>query len=805
MGQLEGRFMTCEVQSIVSMNHGTKLRHRLAALLGGAALSVMMGTPASAQTAPAPSDNDSEQAQVTEIIVTAQKRQESANTVPMSITAVSASDLATVGVSQPRDLVKVSTSFNYTDSYVGSPIYTLRGVGFSDISLGGRPTVSIYVDEAPIPFAIETRGASLDLERVEVLKGPQGTLFGQNATGGAINYIAAKPTKSFAAGFDATYGRFNAWELNGFVSGPLSDTLSARIAVDHTGMDGWQRSYTSGARNGRGNFTNGRLSLAWEPSSSFKGSLTVSAFTDRSDVQAGQAIEIAPTIPAAAGFIPGLLTYPLAPANARAADFTTGLNYGRDNNYFQANLRLETKLSDSLTLISLTSYSRFRERQLQDIDGTALQNISQDTDGRIDSFSQEIRLAADVGTKGHLVIGADYSHDIALENGLVSIPQSTVAFTFVPFGLPLFTSFRDYNNQRSDNVAAFASGDFALTDTLRASAGVRYTRNIINYNGCSADSGDGIAALNFGSVFNLFRAGALLPPNPAIAPGGCYSATAAFVPGLATNRLSESNVSWRAGLDWKPAAGVLVYANVSKGYKAGSFPTIGATLQSQLSPAVQESVVAYEAGFKATLADRTVQLIGAVFHYDYSNKQILGKIADPVFGRLLKLINVPKSKIDGAEIDFAWTPVRGLKIGLGGSYINSRILDHFTNYNPLGVLIDFDGEAFPNTPKWQFIGNVDYKWPISSSIDASLGAGVTSQSSTNSQLGNLPILFVKGYTVVDVRAAIESHDNRWKFSVWGRNVGNAYYWTSSNSDLDTTVRFAAMPVTYGATLSLRFN
>lgn len=797
--------MTCEVQTMNSVKHRAVSRRFVAALLGSAAWSLAMSAPAFAQAAATQPDKDGDQAQLTEIIVTAQKRQETANTVPMSITAVTAGDLTAVGVTQPRDLVKISPSFNYTDSYVGSPVYTLRGVGFSDISLGGRPTVSIYVDEAPIPFAIETRGASLDLERVEILKGPQGTLFGQNATGGAINYIAAKPTKSFAAGLDASYGRFNAWELNGFVSGPLSDTLTARIAVDHTGMDGWQRSYTSGAKNGRGDFTNGRFSLAWEPSATFKALLTVSAFIDHSDVQAGQAIQIAPAIPAAAAFVPGLLTYPLAPANARAADFTTGLNYGRDNNYIQTNLRLEEKLSDSLTLISLTSYSRYRERQLQDIDGTALQNISQFTDGRINSFAQEVRLAADVGSKGHFVVGADYSHDIVLENGLVSTPQSTVAFTFVPFGLPLFTSFRDYNNQRSNNMAGFVSGDYALTDTVRAYAGLRYTRNIINYNGCSADSGDGVTALEFGTAFNLFRAGAGLPANPAIAPGGCYTASAAFVPGLVTSRLSEDSVSWRAGLDWKPSPGMLLYANVSKGYKAGSFPTIGATLQSQLSPAVQEAVVAYEAGFKVTLANRTLQLNGAVFHYDYTNKQILGKVADPVFGRLLKLINVPKSKIDGAELELAWTPIRGMKIGAGGSYINSRILDHFTNYDPLGALVDFNGEAFPNTPKWQFIANADYKWAVSSSLDASLGAGVTHQSSTNSQLGNLPILYVRDYTLLDLRAGVESHDGRWKFSIWGRNVGNTYYWTSANSDLDTTVRFASMPVTYGATLSLRLK
>ena len=138
------------------------------------------------------------------IVVTAEKREETVNTVPMSITAATAAQLQDAGVKGARDLGKIAPGFHYADSYVGSPIYTLRGIGFSDISLGGRPTVSIYTDQALIPFAIETKGASLDLERVEILKGPQGTLFGQNSTGGAINFVAARPTDEFEAGASAS-------------------------------------------------------------------------------------------------------------------------------------------------------------------------------------------------------------------------------------------------------------------------------------------------------------------------------------------------------------------------------------------------------------------------------------------------------------------------------------------------------------------------------------------------------------------------------------------------------------------------
>lgn len=767
--------------------------------LGSSAVAALAAVPALAQA------EASDQPQLQEIIVTAQKREESANTVPMSISVATADNLKAAGVIEPRDLAKIATSFNYSDSYVGSPIYTLRGVGFSDISLGGRPTVSIYVDEAPIPFAIETRGAGLDLERVEVLKGPQGTLFGQNATGGAINYIAAKPTRSFEAGLDASYGRFDRWELGGYVSGPLSDTLSARIAVEHRDMGPWQRSYTSGATNGREDFTNGRFSLLFEPTTSFRANLTVSGFIDKSDVQAGQAIAITPSIPAAAPFVTGLLTYPLAPAKARAADFNPGEDYARDNHFFQAVLRLEQDLSDSVSLTSLTSYSRYRHRQYQDIDGTALSNLDQFTDGRIRSISQEVRLAAEIGSRANILVGGSYSRDKVLEDGLLDNSESTVAYTFVPFGLPLFESFRDINNQRSRNMAIFGNGDVKLTDSLRLYGGVRYSRNLIRYSGCTADAGDGVTANSFSTLLNVFRAGAGLPPVAAIAPGGCFSADASFVPGLVVDRLKEDNLSWRAGVDWQPTDRILVYANVSKGYKAGSFPILAATVQSQLEPAVQESLIAYEAGFKGTLADRTLQINGAVFHYDYSDKQFLGKVLDPVFGPLIRLVNVPKSRITGAELEFAWTPVLGLRLTAGGSYIDSKILDNYTGFDATGAVRNFGGEAFPNTPKWHAIANADYKWGVGSRLEAFVGGGLSYQSRSNSQLGELPLLATKAYTLIDLRAGIAASDERWRVTVWGRNITDSYYWTTANANLDTTVRFAGMPATYGVTLSLKLR
>jgi iron complex outermembrane recepter protein len=770
------------------------------AIMAGISTISLMGSLAQAQERA--EDTGSK---VPEIIVTAQKREENVNTVPMSITAVTGEQLNRAGIKEVRDLIKVSPGFSYADSYVGSPIYTLRGIGFSDISLGGRSTVSLYLDQAPVPFAIEGRGLNLDLERVEILKGPQGTLFGQNATGGAINFIAAKPTKSFAAGIDASYGTFNALDFSGFISGPLSETLGARLAVQTIKSDPWQRSYTKSAENGADNVQNARLTLAWDPSTRLKVQVNINGSNDQSDVQAGQLIGISPQIAPIAPYVPGLLTYRLAPANARAADFNPADDYAKNNRFLQASAKIDYQLSDRMTLTSLTAVSQFKQDQLQDIDGTTLSNLNRHTTGKIKSLSQELRIAGDLNEKTHYTVGVSYADDDVRESSFNILAQSTQALAFTGFGLPIFADFVDTNNQKSKTSAIFASLDYQLNDDLKIYGGARYTRSDNHFSGCTADSGNGNTAFVLGSLWNSFRPALGLPFNPPIPKGGCTTVNAVYAPGLVVDRLNETNVAWRVGTEWTPRERTLLYANVSKGYKAGGFPSRGASTARQYRPATQESVLAYEAGFKTTSSDRKLQLNGALFYYDYQDKQILGRVLDPVFNSLLQMINVPKSKVTGAELQATWVPIEGLNLTAGASYTASEILNGFTNFDPNAILTNFGGQAFPNTPKLQFVTDANYRWPITETLNGFVGGGVTHQDKTNSQLGELKSLNVKAYSLIDLRAGVESRTGTWRLSAWGRNVGDAYYWTAANRNLDTIVRFTGRPATYGLSLSYRFQ
>jgi outer membrane receptor protein involved in Fe transport len=210
-------------------------------------------------------------------------------------------------------------------SFYGAPVYYLRGVGYYDNSVAARPAVTIYADEAPIPYSVMAMGTTLDLERVEVLKGPQGTLFGSNSTGGAINFIAAKPGSRFEAGADLSFGRFADGVLSGFVSGPISGTVGARLAVSHESSGDWQKNYVTGATQGAKNITSFRGTLTFQPAPRLKGILTFSGTLDRSDVQTGQLVGLSPTVaaePALAAFRwrpPMRVPRPLAPDSPMAA------------------------------------------------------------------------------------------------------------------------------------------------------------------------------------------------------------------------------------------------------------------------------------------------------------------------------------------------------------------------------------------------------------------------------------------------------------------------------------------------------
>jgi outer membrane receptor protein involved in Fe transport len=740
-----------------------------------------------------------------EIIVTAQKRSESIDKVGMSITAVSADALNEQQIKNVSDLANIVPGLVYATSQFNTPVYTLRGVGFYDTSLGAYPTVSVYVDQVPLPFSAMTGQAALDLERVEILKGPQGILFGQNSTGGAINYIAAKPSEEFRAGAELGYGRFNTVEEQGFISGPLAPTLTARLAMSATSGDNWQYNYVhenagSGTYNSSNNYAANdnvgkvekvaaRALLDWKPTDAVSVELNINGWIDKSDPEAAQLIGTDPQHGAAPFADPTVITQPFAPKNDRAASWSPGLIFGNQHQ-FQAAVRADVNLTPDLALTSLSSYATYHRNNGVDGDGEIAHDQDTIQTGNINSFTQELRLANASSGRARWVLGGNLEHDVVDEND----PNFTQGSQ-----LPLLVGFSEnglFGNQTMKNYAGFGNLEFDVLPQLTIKGGARYTKSDRSVDTCTYDGGDGLFA-NYFNILSGILAGHP-PAVPAVA-GGCSELNAiTFQPGRFDATLNQHNVSWRGGVDFRATDKILIYLNVAKGFKAGSFPVLGVATTKGYHPVVQESVLDYEGGFKTRMLDDRLAVNGAVFYYDYTNKQLLAKLIDPVFGVLPALVNVPKLSVKGAELAVDWSPVRGLHVGISGDYLDATV-DQFTGVNQNGVLANFAGTPMPFTPKWQVVQTGEYHWPLGAST-AFAGYSVNYRSATNSSVGGTGITAIDSYTTLDLRAGFESNSAT-KVTFWGKNVADRYYWSNVVRNNDVIVRYAGMPATFGFTVS----
>ena len=759
-----------------------------------------------------------------EIVVTAQKRSERLNKVPLTVTAASRVTLSNLGITDTRDLGKLVAGFTFTQTALATPVYTLRGVGFYDSALGATPAVTVYVDQIPLTYPQMTRNAAFDLERVEVLKGPQGTLFGQNSTGGAVNYIAAKPTTDFQAGIEATAGNYGTANVNAFISGPITNNLDARLAVEHDNQGDWQKSYTSDATRGQIDLTKSRFLMDYHPDGPFHAEFSASGWLDKSDTPGAQLIAKTSALPPVAAFA----DYPLAPDNARAADWTPGFPKARDDGFYNVSLRADYEVNQVVNLTSLTSYAHLSTDDPVDADGTALDIDNSIERGDVGTFNQEVRGAINLPTT-RIIVGGNFSKDIISEFQNDNVLQSSNGTnTSVP-GFPV--NYIDAVSSESRRTAAgFANLEQHFGDRLTVQGGVRYTDDLLNYSTCAQDVGGPLAA-SLGFLANYILRPALhLPGTTVIPPNSCATLNSNLQPGPVVGTLHQNNVSWRIGPSYKLTASTLVYLNISKGYKSGTVPTIFGVAADEYVPTTQESVMAYEAGVKSGLLGNRLQVNAAAYHYDYTNKQILGTIIDPLFGPLQRLVNIPKSTINGAELEVTASPITGLSIAGSATYVQSAVTSSFENFNAYGTPINFQGYAFPYTPKWTANLNAQYTFPVSERYNMFFGGNLSYSSKTTSFFGaNVPYdasepqhanpqgqhpdlpnsyggLDIDSRALLDLRAGIETANGHIRFTLWGRNVTNKYYWTNATYyPSDPTIRYAGMPATYGATLSYRFG
>ena len=785
-----------------------------------------------------------------EIVVTAQKREQSANEVGMAISAFAGDDLDTLGLTDTRDLAAMVPGLTMARSSSNTPIYTLRGIGFNTPNLSSTSPVGVYMDEVSFPYPYMSQGLTFDVERVEVLKGPQGTLYGRNTTGGLINYIVNRPTQEFEGHFQVETGSYEQLGFEGVLSGALSDTVSARLSVGtRRSNDGWQESVSRSDKLGEVDRTAIRLLVDWAPSDNFNAEFTFSYWTDQSDSQAGQPINFNPEALTAGniqqlvdlGFAPDFAT---ATVVAEALYVQPGLRgailtnpHSEDADWAAANqpaswlgsthtprpdlfeidaemtslsMRFDWTLKNGATITSLTGYADLERDDFIDRDGTQFELVVFNDIGTVKSFSQELRIAGS-GDRHDYVAGVFYSSDELSDRAEPWAGQTSILNrlrVLVPAGAQaagappevvaeIAGGFRDWQNFSdidTDSIAVFGQFEYALTDALNLTIGARYTDDSADFAGCSRDRGDGNILALWNAAFGT-----------AIPAGGCVTFESDFSApvSVVTGKLNEDNVSGRLGLDWAVNDNTLWFASISRGFKSGAFPQLSGNVASQYEPAKQEKVLAYEVGVKSSLADSSLQLNATAYYYDYEDKQVFGEVLDPVFNTLTRLVNVPESEVTGAEIDVTWFATDRFLTRISASWMDTEIT-RFVGFDKFANPVDFAGSEFEYSPELQINALASYDFTLSDSLSAQL---TVDYSYTSDQQGDFladPIFDVDSYNLWGLHLVVRPDSDKWQFAVFGRNLTDEYYWTSVQTQTDTTFRYAGMPRTWGASLKVNF-
>ncbi|MGE0759195.1 MAG: TonB-dependent receptor [Pirellulaceae bacterium] len=697
------------------------------------------------------------------IVVTAEKREASIDAVPIAIQAMTATKLESMTVNTLQDLPSYIPSLRADNPGNGAmTTFTLRGVGQRDVNPAFENNVAMFIDGAYIGFLAANGQPLFDLERVEVLKGPQGTLFGRNATGGLISVVTKKPSQEFDAYVTTQYGSHNETKLEGAIGGGLTDTVSARASVSYLKADGYLRNST-GPDLLENDSLSGRLQVFFEPSDSFNLLLSARAWEMFRSGGAGTAptpymldangnVVSPPSQNAYAAFCAGIsagVAIPPPGAWQNGSCYASQPNryrgtYG-DSSYFESSYRAitataEWNLSDTLTVTSVTDYQHGKMDYSANITATTTPLFQYDLHTHpSQQFSEELRINGKTGA-ADWVTGLYFlntTHDITTIVDLYNLPG---------LGLRLPADYK----QKSKSYAAFAQVDYGLTDVLTLTLGGRlmYDRKSIhNDSTCT--------------------------PNPVLAPIGPVTCDIfgqfVFPGGLAFNntyggRRRDTTWSGRAVLTYRPNENLTVYGGVNRGVKGGGFNAGGAEFYAADSVKFKpETLLSYEAGLKATLLESRLKIDGSVFYYDYKNFQAFSSTP----GTGLLTVNVD-SKITGAELFVTAVAAEGLTFSAGGTFLDTKQKNVLM---PDGSLASFQ---MPAAPKWTLVGEARYGFPITGGDELAVQLNAIYSSSRSISTVDYASQRIPSFHRLDARATYTAAGGHWSISAFVNNLTDKY-------------------------------
>jgi len=655
--------------------------------------------------------------QLEEVIVTAQKREQGLQDVPIAVEAFSARQITNLSAQDIGDIGIFTPNVTITKA-ANQPNYAIRGIGTDDFGIGADPAVGVYQDGVYIGRSGGSKVAFNDLARVEILNGPQGTLFGRNAAAGAIQYVSNKPEEGSYGWGQVTYGNYDRFELTGVANVPLTDTLYFRAAALWNQRDGWIDNVANGKDLARQGDRSVVTQLRWLPVETVDSILRLEFDQTDEDSRVRSSAVWGPR-DNGAGF------------NKVASD--SDLHEKR--NLFGASYHL-TWDTDWATLTSISAYRYYKSHNPEEKDGSAelyffFNDLNREKN---DQFSQELRFDGEVGSDFRWTGGVNVFYEHARQtSGIHLTPQSLdkliaegeigVPYEALPPGVPIdlaFTVFPDPFNERTvqsgaqaladgipyreqiringkyKSYAGFADVTYNLTETLALTGGVRYTYDDKNF-GRYVKYNDYVIAFAF-------------PTETRLDANGNYDPDGHL--GFLQSNKNWSKVTPRVVLEWQAQEEVMLYASYSQGYKAGGFNSAGEIFAPPFDP---EDVTNYEVGMKSSWFENTLRVNTAIFNYEYDNLQTLRFIeAECIPGSSVGAYLFENSDVEGRgfELSVNWLALPSLELYFNTGYLDAEYKQRQEKEVIDGVCVirDRSGETFSESPDLNFTVGANYSY-----------------------------------------------------------------------------------------------
>ncbi|KRB80664.1 hypothetical protein ASE00_16640 [Sphingomonas sp. Root710] len=717
-----------------------------------------------------------------EIVVTAQRRAENVQNVPVAISAFGGDSLKATGVTSILQLKQVDPSLN-TSFNQGVAFPSLRGIGNIAAGLvGNEASVAMYVDDVYYTRLYSSLLNLGDIDRVEVLKGPQGTLFGRNATGGAIQVFTRDPGPATEVHMTLGYANYDTISGQAYISTPISDTLSWNISAGGTDQrDGWGHSVVNGQKEYLGKNWTVRSKLVWEPGDRTRVKIVgFYAFSKEDfglphDVVRGSYVGTPSGNPPPAGYPdPRVIVPSLGDLGNFYGSRFLYRNFVRQKTY-GGSLRIDQEL-DFADLVSISGFKKSKVLSFNQMSQTSPNFflLPQYIDN--DDISQEIQIKSHKDSRISWIVGAYYLRYRAGYN-----PAQIYGDILGPGAIINLTGLQTVNS-----YSAFGQATAPLGGATNLTLGVR------------------------GSMDRLRGFGQQFITIPGV---GTFSSAGAGVPNPYRGNKTFRSLTWKAALDHHFSGDVMGYLSISRGFKAGTYNTFPLAT----SPAKPEVVDAYEAGFKSELWDRRVRVNGALFWNEIKDPQVI-TVLPSSSAVSVGLVNAQKARSRGFEVGVNAVVVRGAELRADATYLDAKYTKFtngpfFTGGLTAGTTIagpflgDASGYALPNSSRWRFDVGASYTFESSigkwtGDINASY-TGRVSWSADNAY-------FQRAITLVNASLNFTpaSFDNV-TFGLWGKNLGNVKYYAYAEQnalggDVGGYRAEAAAPRTWGGTISVKY-